>query len=484
MASLSRTPGPPPGGSPRETKPMSERWSAPVFDKAMILKYDRPGPRYTSYPTAPYFHEGFGPREYLREVEETNAAPAPPPLSLYFHLPFCKSVCWFCGCNVTYTKDRGLGNAYVDHLLLEMDALKARMAPSRKVVQIHWGGGTPTFIPAPVLRRLWEGIAERFPLDPEAEVGVEIDPREVTEEHLTLFREAGFNRISLGIQDFDPTVQKAIHRIQPEALTREVIARCRDLGFASINVDLIYGLPHQTAASFRYTLDRIVELAPDRIATFNFAYLPEMIRHQRAIDREALPSAEEKLEIFKTAVETFTGAGYVFVGMDHFARPEDELVKALKERTLHRNFQGYTTKAGCDLYGIGVTSIGSLGRCYAQNAKAVAEYQRRVAEEGTAVFRGVRLTDDDLLRRDVITRLMCHFVLVKAEIEAKYGIAFDETFGDALSDLVPMEKDGLIRLKADRIEVTSLGRLLVRNVAMAFDAYLRRGDAKRFSRTV
>ncbi len=463
---------------------MTQRWDPPLFDRELILKYDRPGPRYTSYPTAPYFHEGFDAAAYGREVARTNAAPSPPDLSLYVHLPFCKSVCYFCGCNVTYNKDRGLGSSYVDHLLLELDALARRMKPGRKVVQVHWGGGTPTFIPAPVLRRLWEAIRSRFEIAPGAEIGVEIDPREVTEDHLDLFAESGFNRISLGIQDFDPRVQKAVHRIQPEDLTRRVIARCRELGFESINVDLIYGLPHQTAETFRDTVDKVAAIGPDRIAVFNFAYLPDLIGHQRAIPREAMPTPAQKLETLEMVVESFVRSGYVFVGMDHFARPGDELVKALKDRTLYRNFQGYTTKAGCDLYGVGVTSIGQVGRCYAQNAKTLADYQKRVSETGIAVFRGIELTQDDLLRRDIITRLMCHFVLYKREIEDAYGVSFDETFAGALTVLEPLAADGLLDLHADRIEVRPLGRLLVRNIAMAFDAYLSKGDPKRFSRTV
>jgi oxygen-independent coproporphyrinogen-3 oxidase len=464
---------------------MAERWDAPVFDKTLILKYDRPGPRYTSYPTAPYFHEGFDTKAYERVIEETNAVADPPPLSLYFHLPFCKSVCYFCGCNVTFTKDRTLGDAYVDCVLKEMDALRAKVKPGRKVVQVHWGGGTPTFIPARVLERLWQGIASRFEIAPKAEIGVEIDPREVTDEHLDLFARSGFNRISMGIQDFDPKVQNAVHRIQPEDLTMKVVDRCRELKFESINVDLIYGLPFQTTERFADTVGKIVAMGPDRIAVFNFAYLPEMIGHQRAIPKDALPSPAEKLSILEMVVSRFTSGGYVYIGMDHFARPQDELCVALKDRTLYRNFQGYTTKAGCDLYGVGVTSIGQVGPCYAQNAKDLKGYQEKVRESGLAVFRGVLLTQDDILRRDVITRLMCHFVLYKQEIEEEYGIRFDETFAEALEDLKPMEDDGLISLHADRIEVHPLGRLLVRNVAMPFDAYLRKaGDAKRFSRTV
>ncbi len=464
---------------------MSHRWDPPEFDKELILKYDRPGPRYTSYPTAPHFHEGFGTGEYIGEIEKTNPPDSETPLSLYLHLPFCKSVCYFCGCNVHFTKDRSLGETYVDSVLKEIRQLSSMVGSKRKVVQVHWGGGTPTFLPAPTLGRLYQGIRDNFTIDEQAEIGVEIDPREIKEEHFALMSECGFNRISMGIQDYDPEVQKAIHRIQPEELTRGVFDRCRDYGFDSINIDLIYGLPYQTTDRFRRTVDRIAEMAPDRIAVFNFAYLPEMIGHQKAIPREALPSPMEKLNILEMVVERFTSEGYVFIGMDHFARPEDELTVALKDRTLYRNFQGYTTKAGCDLFGLGVTSIGQVGSCYAQNRKDLAGYHRAVAESGLAVFRGIALTDDDLLRRDIITRLMCHFVLHKGEIEKKYGLDFDEVFADALEALQPMREDGLLSLLPDRIEIHPLGRLMVRNIAMAFDAYLKTPEeAKRYSRTV
>ncbi len=463
---------------------MANRWDPPFFDKAMILKYDMPGPRYTSYPTAPHFNESFGAGAYAEVIEETNADSNPPPLSLYFHLPFCRFVCYFCGCNVAYTKDRTLGSLYVDYVLKEVEAVTHRLRPGRKVAQIHWGGGTPTFISVKVLDRLWQGITARFDIDKDAEIGVELDPREVTEGHLEFFARAGFNRISIGVQDFDPEVQKAVHRIQSEELTRSVFNRCRELGFESINVDLIYGLPYQTTERFRKTVEKIIDMKPDRIANFNFAYIPEMIGHQKAIPREALPSPGEKLSILEMVASSFIEAGYVFVGMDHFTRPEDELCTALKNRTLYRNFQGYTTKAGCDLYGFGVTSISQVGPCYAQNVKVLKEYQKRVGEKGLAVFRGVLLTEEDILRRDVINRLMCHFVVYKKEVEKRYEIVFDDHFAEALKALRPMEEDGLLLLSDDRIEVSPLGRLLARNIAMAFDAYLGGNGGERFSRTV
>ncbi len=464
---------------------MASRWDSPEFDADLILRYDRPGPRYTSYPTVPHFSADFGLDAYRAEIARTNAPGAETPLSLYFHFPFCKSVCYFCGCNVHFTKNRSQGDLYVDHVLREIAALRPLLAPRRKVVQIHWGGGTPTFLRPATLARLWGGIVEHFDLDRHAEIGVEIDPREVTDEHLATLAEAGFNRLSMGIQDFDPEVQKAVHRIQPEDLTRRVFDRCRELGFASINVDLLYGLPHQTVESFRETVDTVREIGPDRIALFNFAYLPEVISHQRAIPAAALPSPTDKLAILEMVVRGLTESGYVFIGMDHFARPEDELTVAMKNRTLHRNFQGYTTHADCDLYGLGATSIGQVGRSYVQNLKSVDDYQAAVSTAGLAAFKGVLLTDDDLRRRDVITRLMCHFVVHKAEFEEIHGIAFDDHFASALEKLAPMGEDGLVSLRPDRIEVLPLGRLLVRNIAMAFDAYLERpGKETRFSRTV
>lgn len=465
--------------------PRSPVWKAPKIDRELIRKYDVPGPRYTSYPTAPHFAESFGATEYEDLIRATNGATAPPPLSLYFHLPFCESVCYFCGCNVTFTKDRSRSEEYVDLLRDEMDRTLPLLKPGRKVVQLHWGGGTPTFIPAPVLERLWGFIHERFEFADGAEIGVEIDPRATTEEHLRLLSRCGFNRLSMGIQDFDPKVQEAVHRIQPEEINRRTVEQARALGFTSINVDLIYGLPYQTPDSFARTVDKLISLSPDRVACFNFAYLPELIKHQRAIPKAAMPPPAMKLDILEAAVERLTAAGYGFVGMDHFAKPEDELFRAIENRTLYRNFQGYSTHSGCDLYGFGVSSISQVGDCYVQNRKVVEEYRREVRAGRLPAWRGVRLSADDLLRRDLITRLMCHFVVVKSEIEKDHGIRFDETFQAELEDLRPLEQDGLVRLAPDRIEIPLQGRLLIRNVAMVFDAYLRgKGAQHRFSRTV
>jgi len=471
--------------TPESTIASNRGWSALRFDRELVKKYDTAGPRYTSYPTAPQFSESFGPAEYERTIRETNDVETPPPLSLYFHLPFCESVCYFCGCNVTFTKDRSRSDEYVELVREEMDRTLPLLRPGRKVVQFHWGGGTPTFMPAATLERLFGWIRERFEFDDRAEIGIEVDPRETSEEHLRMLARCGFNRLSMGVQDFDPKVQEAVHRIQPESITRTTIEMARQLGFRSINVDLIYGLPHQSPSSFARSVDKLLALAPDRIACFNFAYLPDMIKHQRAIPAAAMPTPETKLDIFETAVGRLTDAGYGFVGMDHFARPEDELFRAIEDRTLYRNFQGYSTHAGCDLYAFGVSSISQVGDCYVQNQKQLETYRREVRGGGLPTWRGVRLTADDLLRRDIITKLMCHFVLVKKEIEDDHGIRFDETFGTELESLRGMATDGLLRLEPDRIVIEPTGRLFIRNVAMAFDAYLRKDSTKhRFSRTV
>ena len=454
-----------------------------TFDPALIKKYDKAGPRYTSYPTAPIFHEGFGPEEFSANVRlETRDNPKD--LSLYFHLPFCRRVCYFCACNTSFTNDRGKGDNYTLLIAKEMDLVKELIGGSPVVKQLHWGGGTPTFSPPETLERLMLMIRERFTFAPDIEASVEVDPREASPRHLEVMARHGMNRISLGIQDFNPVVQKAVNRIQPYEMTRDTIASARANGYKSVNVDLIYGLPRQTFATFSETIDRVIGLSPDRVALFNFAYLPDMVRHQRVLKPEELPAPAEKLLILEMAMERFTSAGYVFIGMDHFAKPDDELAKALENRTLYRNFQGYTTRAGLDLYGFGVSAISQIGRTYSQNKKDMSQWVAALESGKLPTWRGFLLTDDDVLRRDVIFTLMCHFTVVKSEIEARHGIRFDETFAEELAELVPMEADGLVKLSKDRIDVTPAGRLLIRNIAMPFDAYLKTGTARRFSRTV
>ena len=464
----------------------SDFWTTVPFDRELIRKYDRPGPRYTSYPPAPHFSDDFGPADYRRLL--AASAQAGRPLSLYVHLPFCRHRCLYCGCNVQIARDRGRGHAYLEVLAREVAAVAAALGDAgdgaREVVQVHWGGGTPTFLAPDDLRALMALLRRHFRFAADAEIGVEVDPRECSPAHLDALAEGGVNRLSLGVQDLDDEVQRAVRRVQPAGLVQEVLAGARARGMGSVNVDLIYGLPHQTPASFAATVEEVLAMAPDRLAVFNFAYLPAMFPHQRALDGGALPDADTKLTLLQDVVERLTGAGYLFIGMDHFARPEDPLARALCDRRLTRNFQGYSTWADTDLIGFGVSAIGQVAGGYSQNMRTVAEYEAAVAAGGgLAAFRGLAPAAEDLLRRDVIVRLMCHFRLAKAEIEARHGIAFDEHFRDELTGLAPLAADGLVELAAEGIEVTPLGRLLVRNVAMAFDAY--RGAPKaQYSRTV
>ncbi|MDZ4814836.1 MAG: oxygen-independent coproporphyrinogen III oxidase [Verrucomicrobiota bacterium] len=456
----------------------------PVLNESLLVKYAKSGPRYTSYPTAPQFHEGFTEDSFIAEVQRTNAAQHQAPVSLYFHLPFCKSVCFFCGCNVTFTSDRKRPAPYIQLLLQEMDLVLRHMKPGRKVVQLHWGGGTPTFFAPPELAQLFGEIRARFELDKNAEVGVEIDPRETTAAHLKTLSTCGFNRLSMGVQDFDAQVQEAVNRIQPESLTRSTIKEARDLGFTSINVDLIYGLPYQTPETFERTIHTIIDLSPDRIALFNFAYLPEMIRHQKAIKSDALPSSQAKMTILNHAILTLTSAGYRYIGMDHFAKPTDEMCVAQDNAQLYRNFQGYSTHAGCDLYAFGVSSISQVGNTYSQNYKNIHDYEKAVSAGHIPVQRGISLSADDLIRREVIMTLLCSFMVDKAAFEKSSGIAFDEYFVDAQREINELIADGLLIEKGSVLEVTPVGRLLVRNIAMAFDTYLKKNAEAKFSRTV
>jgi oxygen-independent coproporphyrinogen-3 oxidase len=456
----------------------------PVVDDALLTKYDISAPRYTSYPTAPQFHDGFASADLRAEIARVNAEPAAPPLSLYFHLPFCKSVCFFCGCNVTFTRDRSRPAPYAEVVTKEMDAVAGLLRPGRLVHQLHWGGGTPTFFAPEELGRLFESIRERFSFAPDAEIGIEVDPRETTVAHLDVLGRAGFNRLSLGVQDFDERVQQAVNRVQPADLTRDTIRAARERGFTSISVDLIHGLPHQTEESFARTAEAVLALQPDRIALFNFAYLPDLIRHQKAIDASALPAPREKLAILRRAIAVFTGAGFRFVGMDHFAREDDDLCRAQDAGTLYRNFQGYTTHAGCDLHAFGVSAISSIGRVYAQNRKDVASYTASVATDGLATWRGLLLSPRDEMRRDLIMRILCDFRLDFADFEQRHGIRFREHFAGPLADLEPMRADGLVTVTPEAIEITPVGRLLVRNVCTAFDEYFSKRPGQHFSRTV
>src|SRR5712671_2625052 len=436
-----------------------------------LARYNRPGPRYTSYPTAPVWNDSFGPDDLEHVHEEAELAQSP--VSLYMHIPFCESLCLFCACNVIIQKDKRVAPPYLEVLKREMKRVSRSVSKARPVVQFHWGGGTPTYLTPEQIENLFGATREHFHFTADAEVGIEVDPRVTSREHLETLRRLGFNRLSMGIQDFHPEVQKAIHRIQPFELTRDLLSAARDLGFDSINVDLIYGLPYQTAETFAHTVDQIVGLAPDRIALFSYAHVPWLKKQQGSFAAH-LPEGMQKFEIFRTGLLKFVEAGYLYIGMDHFAKPGDELAVSQQNRTLHRNFQGYTTKAGADLYGMGVTAISGFSDAYAQNFRELAAWEKAVAERGLATMRGYQLSDEDRLRRAVISRLLCHTVVIKDEISREFGIDFDEHFAEELRRLEPPRLDGLVLLDNGEIRATWLGRIFIRNLAMVFDPYLEK----------
>ena len=436
-----------------------------------LARYNRPGPRYTSYPTAPVWNDSFGPSDLERVHEEAERARSP--VSLYMHIPFCESLCLFCACNVIIQKDKRVAPPYLEVLKREMDRVSRSVSKEREVVQFHWGGGTPTYLTPEQIEDLFGAVRARFTFAVDAEIGIEVDPRVTSREHLETLRRLGFNRLSMGIQDFHAEVQKAIHRIQPFELTRDLLFAARELGFDSINVDLIYGLPYQTPERFAHTVDQILELAPDRVALFSYAHVPWLKKQQGSFAAH-LPEGMQKFEIFRTGLLKFLEAGYLYIGMDHFAKPGDELAISQQKRTLHRNFQGYTTKAGADLYGMGVTAISGIQNAYAQNHRELAAWEKAVGERGIATMRGYRLSEDDRLRRAVISRLLCHTVVIKEEIAREFGIDFDRYFADELGRLEASREDGLVSLKAEEIRATWMGRIFIRNLAMVFDPYLEK----------
>jgi oxygen-independent coproporphyrinogen III oxidase len=436
-----------------------------------LAKYNTPGPRYTSYPTAPVWNDNFGVKDLESAYSDADAAGTP--MSLYMHLPYCESLCLFCACNVVITKDHSVVPPYLTTLQQEIDRVAKHVSRKREVVQFHWGGGTPTYLTPPQMEQLFSFARERFTFAPDAEIGIEVDPRVTSREHLETLRRLGFNRLSLGIQDFHHEVQEAIHRVQPYEATRDMISYARELGFDSINVDLIYGLPYQNSDRFRATVSQVLTLAPDRVAMFSYAHVPWLKKQQGAFQTH-LPEGIEKFRIFCAGLQTFLDAGYLYIGMDHFARPGDELAIAQQSRTLHRNFQGYTTKAGADLYGMGVSAISAIGRAYGQNFRDVAGYGAAIDRGGLATMRGYHLNDDDVLRRTVINRLLCHTLIRKSEIAQEFGINFDDYFGAELTHLEPFVADGLVQLDQNEISVTWLGRIFIRNIAMVFDAYLEK----------
>jgi oxygen-independent coproporphyrinogen III oxidase len=449
-----------------------------------LALYNRPGPRYTSYPTAPVWRDDFGVDDLERAYEQADAERTP--VSIYMHLPFCESLCLFCACNVVITKDHSVAPPYLTTLKREIEHVSQHVSRSRRVVQFHWGGGTPTYLTPQQMEDLFGFTAEKFSFTPDAEIGIEVDPRVTGPQHLEALRRLGFNRLSMGIQDFDPEVQRTVKRVQPLEMTSELIARSRALGFESINVDLIYGLPYQTADRFAHTVDEVLALAPDRIALFSYAHVP-WIRKQQGSLAASLPEGMEKFRIFCVAIEKFLRAGYQYIGMDHFAKPGDELAVAQSRRTLHRNFQGYTTKAGADLYGMGVSAISAIGSTYGQNYRELPRYTEATERRGMATMRGYRLSEDDLLRRTLITRLLCHAVIRKNEISSEFGIDFDRYFAPELGRLHPFMEDRLIELAPDEIRVTFLGRIFIRNLAMIFDPYLEKqhlAEQPLFSKTL
>jgi oxygen-independent coproporphyrinogen-3 oxidase len=452
------------------------------IDLKQFSKYSKAGPRYTSYPTALEFSDSFKYDSYIKQLESNTQQ-----LSLYVHLPFCRSACYFCGCNVVFTSKEEKLSRYVEYLKKEIDILSSHLDTSREVIQFHFGGGTPTFYSAYELDEIVSYIKSKFPnWSGEAEISVEIDPRFFNEEQMKVFEKHGFNRISFGVQDFDEKVQKEIHRIQPYDLTKNAVDLARRYGVSSINVDLIYGLPYQTFESFKSTLQQAFSLQPDRLAVFNYAHVPWMKKTMRKFDETTIPSPDVKLEIFKYTMEFFENNGYKMVGMDHFAKPEDELFTAIAKGELHRNFQGYTTKGGATLIGIGLTSIGEGSRYYAQNTKDMKAYEEAIDSGKLPFERGVELSDDDYIRKAVIMELMANFAIDIARVEDEHGINFKEYFANALEELKEFEDASLIEISDKKLTVSLTGTLLIRNIAMPFDAYMHKYSAnkKSFSKTV
>ena len=458
----------------------------------LLEKYNTQGPRYTSYPTAPVWHEGYTAKTHLAAIDDTNTdaciAGSNHPLSLYAHLPFCEERCLFCGCNVVITKQKEQSEKYLDYLFREIDLVANKINSKREVCQFHWGGGTPTYLYPNQMARLFSFQKERFNIRPDAEIAIEVDPRVTSTEHIDALKELGFNRISLGVQDFESTVQESINRIQPLKMTEEFVGYCRKQGFEGINFDLIYGLPHQTEKSFANTVDEVIRLSPDRIALYNFAYLPQLLPHQKQIPENAMPDGHQKFKIFRQAIQAFCEAGYVYIGMDHFAKPSDELAQALKKGTLHRNFMGYTVNSGedADLYGFGVSAISGLSRHFAQNVKKLSAYYEALDNNQLPVMRGYTLGDDDVLRQKVILAILCNGCVDYAEFKQRFGVDFERYFHEALEHIRPMAMDGLLVFLDAGFQLTPLGRVFSRNIAMPFDAYLKQQQADRptFSKTL
>ncbi len=451
---------------------------------ALLEKYSKPGPRYTSYPTAPYFSTAFNEADWRAELVRSQASGRD--LSLYVHIPFCDSLCYYCGCNMVATQDYAKATRYLDVLFDEIER-SARVAGSGRVVrQIHWGGGTPTFLKPADILRLSQHLRNHFQVGDGAEIGCEVDPRELSREHVQALKQAGFNRLSVGVQDLDERVQRAVNRLQPLALIQQVYGWMRNEGFNSINMDLMVGLPHQTVASFNATLDEILALSPDRLAVFGYAHVPWLKKHQKLIQEPDLPDFATRLSLQELIQRRLSEAGYVYIGMDHFAKHDDELVRAQQQKTLWRNFQGYTTHRDCDILAFGASAISQTDEVYAQNFKQLADYHASVGQGDLPIERGLRISLDDQIRRDVITRIMCDLELDKAVFARTWGLDFDTYFAQSLTELQDLATDGLVEITPERLRVTEAGRIFLRNIAMAFDAYLHQteGAAPRYSRTI
>jgi oxygen-independent coproporphyrinogen-3 oxidase len=449
-----------------------------VIDPVLIRAHDVSGPRYTSYPTADRFVEAFGPAQLAQWLGKRNIGGISQPLSVYVHLPFCESICYYCGCNKVVTRDHGRSSKYIKYLEKELELLGPLLGAGSRIAQLHWGGGTPTFLAQDEMRDLMAALDARFARGGDCECAIEVDPRHAPAGTMEFLAGLGFNRVSLGVQDFDPEVQKAVHRIQPEELVRRVVREARESAFRSINFDLIYGLPKQTLDSFDRTLEQVITLAPDRIALYSYAHLPTLFKPQRRIAPAELPSAEAKLQILTLAIGKLTGAGYVYIGMDHFARPDDELAVAQRQGRLQRNFQGYSTCADSDLIGLGCSAIGKIGPTYYQNQKRLDDYYAVLDAGRLPVARGLELTQDDIVRRAVIQALACHFRLSIESIEDAYLVDFASYFATELKDLRRLQLEGLVDLTDQWISVTPRGRLLVRVICMVFDRYLREARAR------
>ncbi len=457
----------------------------PEFDRELIASLPASGPRYTSYPTADRFHSGFTQNEYIQALKEQCKKSADQPLSLYIHIPFCNTICYYCGCNKIITKDKSRADAYIGYLEKELDLLAPHLGGKHPLAQLHFGGGTPTFLNDEQIERVFALIRKHFQLIETGEYSIEIDPRKVSRDTVHHLGRLGFNRMSVGIQDFDPKVQQAVNRIQSVEETREVIDAAREAGFQSVSVDLIYGLPHQSVDSIKPTLETVLSLSPDRLALYHYAHLPHLFKPQRRIDTASVPSSEEKLDILQYAVQTLTDKGYVFIGMDHFAKPEDDLAIALHEGRLQRNFQGYSTYADTDLVAIGVSSIGKIGATYEQNEKDIEAYYQALDEGRLPIMRGYQLNQDDLLRRTLIQDLMCRFALNFSEYEKAFELQFDRYFQEELADLQKLAALGLLILHERGLQVTPKGRFLIRNIAMVFDYHLRHRETQAtYSKTV